>query len=147
MSRDCILPSSSSRHLLVLLCFVSLLGWAEVSGDSLCTSTLQIPPNYQQISSKSDNGNIHLRSLSPWSWNTTFVHNRIPEMVSEADCSSSYCSSPNGPPSVDERLNSVPIYQEILVLKKHMSDSTCFTVSFLHVAVGCTCVWAKTSAK
>uniref|UniRef100_A0A8C2ZRD8 Uncharacterized protein n=1 Tax=Cyclopterus lumpus TaxID=8103 RepID=A0A8C2ZRD8_CYCLU len=64
---------------------------------------------------------------------------RIPSTLWEAECSSSFCSGLDG--GLD--LISVPIYQNVLVLNRQ-ARVRCFTVSYRSVAVGCTCVWAKT---
>lgn len=68
---------------------------------------------------------------------------RIPHVIFEAQCNTEYCSYPDS--DVDERLHSVPIHQDILVLKQDTQDGKCFSATFERVAVGCTCVWAKTS--
>nr|ALV83411.1 interleukin 17A/F2 [Miichthys miiuy] len=98
-----------------------------------------------EVSSSSEgNGNIHRRSLSPWSWRSSTVKDRIPATLWEAECSSSFCSSPN-PGQMDEHnLNSVPVYQNVLVLTRQ-PNGPCYTASYRSVAVGCTCVWAKTN--
>ncbi|XP_071346188.1 interleukin 17a/f2 [Trachinotus anak] len=98
-----------------------------------------------EVSSLSEgNGNIHSRSLSPWTWKSSTVKNRIPSTLWEAECSSSYCSSPS-PAGTDERnLNSVPVYQNVLVLTRK-EGGHCFTASYQSVAIGCTCVRATTN--
>nr|XP_046254036.1 interleukin 17a/f2 [Scatophagus argus] len=95
-------------------------------------------------SSFEGNGNIHRRSLSPWSWRSSTVKNRIPSTLWEAECSSSFCSSPNPGQTDGHNLNSVPVYQNILVLNQQ-DGKRCYTASYQSVAVGCTCVWARSS--
>ncbi|XP_044052219.1 interleukin 17a/f2 [Siniperca chuatsi] len=98
-----------------------------------------------EVSSLSEgNGNIHGRSLSPWSWRSSTVKNQIPSTLWEAECSSSFCSSPNPGQTDGHNLNSVPIYQNVLVLKRQ-DGGRCYTASYRSVAVGCTCVLAKTN--
>ncbi|KAM9367056.1 interleukin 17a/f2 [Symphorus nematophorus] len=106
-----------------------------------CDSMLTFSSNV--TSSAEGNGNIHSRSLSPWSWRSSTVKNRIPVTLWEAECSSSFCSSPNPGQTDGHNLNSVPVYQNILVLTRQDRGS-CYTASFRSVAVGCTCVWART---
>ncbi|KAI7804459.1 putative interleukin 17a/f2 [Triplophysa rosa] len=96
-----------------------------------------------QAENKDGNGNIHDRSLSPWTWIPKISSHRIPHVIFEARCNTEYCSYSDS--EVDERLNSVPIYQDILVLKQDTQDRTCFKATFESVVVGCTCVRAKTS--
>ncbi|XP_010876987.2 interleukin 17a/f2 [Esox lucius] len=135
----------------LVLCFVSLLLGLTVSDvkagtKERCKDTLTIPSDYNSPPEEESkgNGNIHTHSLSSWTWKTTRMENRIPETIWEAVCSSMYCVYPtNSSQGVGYRQNSVPIYQQILVL--HTSaTSKCYRASFLNVAVGCTCIWART---
>uniref|UniRef100_A0A8C2ZQR2 Uncharacterized protein n=1 Tax=Cyclopterus lumpus TaxID=8103 RepID=A0A8C2ZQR2_CYCLU len=107
------------------------------SAPSRCNSTLTFSSEVYSYSE--GNGNINLRSLSPWSWRSSTSWTRIPSTLWEAECSSSFCSGLDG--GLD--LISVPIYQNVLVLNRQ-ARVRCFTVSYRSVAVGCTCVWAKT---
>ncbi|KAM9764979.1 interleukin-17A-like [Menidia menidia] len=88
---------------------------------------------------------IRTRSLSPWSWRSTSVKNQIPSTVWEAECSSLSCSGPGpgpDPGQAPQNLNSVPVYQNILVLTRK-DEGRCYVASLRSVAVGCTCVWAR----
>ncbi|KAM8762984.1 interleukin 17a/f2 [Acanthopagrus schlegelii] len=96
------------------------------------------------LSLSEGNGNIHSRSLSPWSWRSSTVKNRIPSTLWEAECSSSFCSSPNPGHKDGHNLNSVPVYQNVLVLNRQ-DGQRCYTASYQSVAVGCTCVRAQSS--
>ncbi|KAK2920473.1 interleukin 17a/f2 [Channa argus] len=108
----------------------------------VCDSTMTFSTD---VSSSSDgNGNIHSRSLSPWTWRSTTVKNRIPSTLWEAECSGSFCSNPNPGHRDRHNLNSVPVYQNILVLNRQEAGD-CYIASYKSVAVGCTCVWAKIS--
>ncbi|XP_054471825.1 interleukin 17a/f2 [Anoplopoma fimbria] len=106
-----------------------------------CDSTLAFSSDASSSSSEG-NRNIHLRSLSPWSWRSSTVANRIPSTLWEADCSSNFCSSPNEEQMDGHDLNSLPIYQNVLVLNRK-DHGRCYVASYQSVAVGCTCVWAK----
>ncbi|XP_033480175.1 interleukin 17a/f2 [Epinephelus lanceolatus] len=106
--------------------------------------TLKLAFSTEVSSSSEGNGNIHRRSLAPWIWKSSTVKHRIPSTIWEAECSSSFCSSPNPGQTDRHNLNSVPIYQNILVLNPQ-DGGRCYTASYRSVAVGCTCVWAKTN--
>ncbi|KAM4592423.1 interleukin 17a/f2 [Odontesthes bonariensis] len=105
-----------------------------------CSSTLEFSSEVQ--SSSQENGKIHHRSLSPWSWRSTSVKNRIPATLWEAECSSMFCSGPDQ--TENHNLNSVPIHQSVLVLTRK-DDGRCYVASYRSVAVGCTCIRAKAS--
>ncbi|XP_008286312.1 interleukin 17a/f2 [Stegastes partitus] len=106
-----------------------------------CDAMLDLSSNVSSLSG--GNGNIHSRSLSPWRWTSTTVKDRIPSTIWEAECISSFCSSPNPGQTNRQDLTSVPIHQNILVLNRQ--DKGChYTASYRSVAVGCTCVWTKT---
>lgn len=70
------------------------------------------------------------------------MRDRIPSTLWEAECSSSFCSSPNPGFRHGHDLNSVPVYQSVLVLNRYQGGN-CYTASYQSVAVGCTCVWAQ----
>ncbi|KAM6185146.1 interleukin-17F [Rhynchocyon petersi] len=82
--------------------------------------------------------NIHNRSTSPWNYNITQDENRFPSSIAEAQCRSLTCVDANGKP--DTFLNSVPIHQEILVLRRDPQRCALFQLEKIRVAVGCTCV-------
>ncbi|KAL6113693.1 uncharacterized protein ACO6RY_11910 [Pungitius sinensis] len=107
----------------------------QTSPPPRCDSRLAF---HSEVSSSDGNGDIHLRSLSPWSWRTSTKPNQIPSTIWEAECGS--CSGPGA----GRDLNSVPIYQNLLVLTRQEQEH-CFTASYRSVAVGCTCVWARTA--
>ncbi|XP_073320871.1 interleukin 17a/f2 [Pagrus major] len=107
-----------------------------------CDSLLALSSDVSSLSE--GNGNIHSRSLSPWSWRSSTVKDRIPSTLWEAECSSSFCSSPNPGHKDGHNLNSVPVYQNVLVLNRQ-DGKRCYTASYQSVAVGCTCVRAQTS--
>ncbi|XP_061563774.1 interleukin 17a/f2 [Cololabis saira] len=131
---------------ILLLCFSAVLDCSsskEAAPDPgrppVCGSTLTFSSGVRSWSE--GNGNIHRTSLSPWSWRSTTVKTRIPSTLWEAECTSRACSSPDSGQTDVKNLNSVPIYQNILVLEKN--GSRCYTALYRSVAVGCTCVWAE----
>ncbi|XP_044160488.1 interleukin-17A-like [Bufo gargarizans] len=82
---------------------------------------------------------IKSRSISPWEYSSNVDNNRFPLVINEARCLHHGCLDPEG--NVDLSMNSVPIRQEILVLRREMRG--CVPVYKLDkqlVTVGCTCV-------
>ncbi|XP_029283613.1 interleukin-17A-like [Cottoperca gobio] len=135
---------------LLLVCCSAL--WVVVSSSRVSEPPPPPPPPAcdsmlafsSEVSSSSEgNGNIHRRSLSPWSWRSSTVTNRIPSTLWEAECSG-VCSSPSTGQTDGHNLNSVPVYQNVLVLNR-LGGGRCYTASYRSVAVGCTCVWAKSN--
>ncbi|XP_074513669.1 interleukin-17A-like [Sebastes fasciatus] len=131
---------------LLLVCCSVL--WVVVSSSRVkapplgCNSTLAFSSEVSSSSSSEVNGNINIRSLSPWSWRSSTVKNRIPPTLWEAECSDSFCSSPDGGHTDGHQLNSVPVYQNVLVLIRQYGGR-CYNATYRSVAVGCTCVWAR----
>ncbi|XP_006882174.1 PREDICTED: interleukin-17F [Elephantulus edwardii] len=82
--------------------------------------------------------NINNRSTSPWDYNITQDINRFPSSIAEAQCRSLVCVDSNGNPN--NFMNSVPIHQEILVLRRDPQGCAIFRLERIRVAVGCTCV-------
>ncbi|XP_045048974.2 interleukin-17A isoform X2 [Desmodus rotundus] len=79
------------------------------------------------------------RSTSPWSLRRNEDPERYPSVIWEAECRDLHCVSPDG--KINYHLNSVPIQQEILVLRRdpqHCPHS--FRLEKMLVKVGCTCV-------
>nr|XP_046163841.1 interleukin-17A-like [Oncorhynchus gorbuscha] len=144
------LKSNVSKYL-VVCCVSMLLGLTMAKGMKVtkerCNETLIIPSDFYKIPTEESegNGNIHTRSLSPWTWKSTTVENRIPQTMWEAECSSMYCVYPtNSSQYMRYGQNSVPIYQQVVVLYT-AATRKCYSASFLSVAVGCTCAWARTT--
>ncbi|OCT79087.1 hypothetical protein XELAEV_18030184mg [Xenopus laevis] len=82
---------------------------------------------------------IRNRSLSPWDYINDEDNNRYPNIIYEANCRHVGCLDPQG--NMDPRLNSIPIRQEILVLRREMIGCTSsFSLEKKMVTVGCTCV-------
>ncbi|XP_053176083.1 interleukin 17a/f2 [Scomber japonicus] len=131
---------------LLLVCcsvlWVAFSSEVKVSPPPGCGLILQLSSAASSLSK--GNGNIHSRSLSPWNWKSSTVKDRIPTTLWEAKCSKSFCSGARqGQPNRHD-LNSVPIYQNVLVLNRQENGS-CYTTAYQTVAVGCTCVWAQTN--
>ncbi|XP_040285779.1 interleukin-17A-like [Bufo bufo] len=82
---------------------------------------------------------IKSRSMSPWEYSSNVDNNRFPVVINEARCLHHGCLDLEG--NVDLSMNSVPIRQEILVLRREMRG--CVPVYRLDkqlVTMGCTCV-------
>ncbi|XP_075719665.1 interleukin-17A-like [Rhinoderma darwinii] len=82
---------------------------------------------------------VRSRSMSPWEYSPNVDNNRSPAVISEARCLHHGCLDSQG--NVDLSMNSVPIRQEILVLRREMR--ACVPVYKLDkqlVTVACTCV-------
>uniref|UniRef100_F6YYQ6 Interleukin 17F n=1 Tax=Monodelphis domestica TaxID=13616 RepID=F6YYQ6_MONDO len=84
------------------------------------------------------------RSISPWDYNITKDPDRFPSEIAEASCRYSTCINAEG--QEDNSKNSVPIQQEILVLRREpaQSCSHSFRLEKILVTVGCTCVTPMT---
>uniref|UniRef100_F6WPR3 Interleukin 17F n=1 Tax=Xenopus tropicalis TaxID=8364 RepID=F6WPR3_XENTR len=78
------------------------------------------------------------RSLSPWDYVNDQDNNRYPNIIYEAKCRHAGCLDSQG--NMDARVNSIPIRQEILVLRREMIGCTpSFRLEKKMVTVGCTC--------
>uniref|UniRef100_A0A8C6Z409 Interleukin-17F n=1 Tax=Nothoprocta perdicaria TaxID=30464 RepID=A0A8C6Z409_NOTPE len=81
---------------------------------------------------------VRNRSLAPWDYRLDEDPNRFPQVIADATCRHSSCVSPQG--QQDHGLNSVPIRQEILVLRREPRG--CLPTYRLEkkvITVGCTC--------
>ncbi|NP_001015011.2 interleukin-17F precursor [Rattus norvegicus] len=79
------------------------------------------------------------RSSSPWDYNITRDPDRFPSEIAEAQCRHSGCINAQG--QEDGSMNSVPIQQEILVLRREPQGcSNSFRLEKMLIKVGCTCV-------
>ncbi|XP_066109072.1 interleukin-17F [Saccopteryx bilineata] len=79
------------------------------------------------------------RSSSPWDYNVTKDPHRFPSEIAEAQCRHFGCINAEG--KEDSSMNSVPIQQEFLVLRREPQGcSRSFRLEKLRVTVGCTCV-------
>ncbi|XP_045049367.2 interleukin-17F [Desmodus rotundus] len=79
------------------------------------------------------------RSSSPWDYNITWDPHRFPSEIAEAQCRYSGCINAEG--KEDSSMNSVPIEQEFLVLRREPQGcSRSFRLEKVRVTVGCTCV-------
>ncbi|CAA45636.1 unnamed protein product [Saimiriine gammaherpesvirus 2] len=79
------------------------------------------------------------RSTSPWTLHRNEDQDRYPSVIWEAKCRYLGCVNADG--NVDYHMNSVPIQQEILVVRKgHQPCPNSFRLEKMLVTVGCTCV-------
>nr|XP_019590160.1 PREDICTED: interleukin-17F [Rhinolophus sinicus] len=79
------------------------------------------------------------RSSSPWDYNITRDPHRFPSEIAEAQCRHSGCINAEG--KEDSSMNSVPVQQEFLVLRRESEGcSPSFWLEKVRVTVGCTCV-------
>ncbi|NXT83491.1 IL17F protein, partial [Zapornia atra] len=81
---------------------------------------------------------VRNRSLSPWDYRLDEDPSRFPQVIANAECRFSGCVNPLG--QEDHSFNSVPIQQEILVLRREQRG--CLTTYRLEkkvITVGCTC--------
>ncbi|XP_004463836.1 interleukin-17A [Dasypus novemcinctus] len=79
------------------------------------------------------------RSTSPWNLHRNEDPERYPSVIWEAKCRHLGCVNAQG--KVDHHMNSVPIQQEILVLRRESQRCPhTFRLEKMLVDVGCTCV-------
>ncbi|NXW56533.1 IL17F protein, partial [Eurystomus gularis] len=78
------------------------------------------------------------RSLAPWDYRFDEDSHRIPQVIAVAECRLSGCMNPLG--QEDHSLNSVPIQQEILVLRREqVGCQPTYRLEKKVITVGCTC--------
>ncbi|NWH74602.1 IL17F protein, partial [Piaya cayana] len=81
---------------------------------------------------------VRNRSLAPWDYRLDEDPNRFPQLIADAECRLSGCVNPLG--QEDRSLNSVPIRQEILVLRREQRGCLpTFRLEKKLITVGCTC--------
>ncbi|NXK91002.1 IL17 protein, partial [Formicarius rufipectus] len=81
---------------------------------------------------------VSSRSLSPWDYRIDEDPNRFPQVIADAECRHSRCLSPAG--ELDHGLNSIPIKQEILVLRREQKGcQQSYRLEKKLITVGCTC--------
>uniref|UniRef100_A0A670YHN7 Interleukin 17F n=1 Tax=Pseudonaja textilis TaxID=8673 RepID=A0A670YHN7_PSETE len=86
------------------------------------------------------------RSLSPWDYSVKEDPNRFPHTISEASCRYTVCLDSTGK-NLNYAMNSVPIQQEILVLKrKHIGCKQSYWLEKQMITVGCTCAFPTSNA-
>ncbi|KFQ27722.1 Interleukin-17F, partial [Mesitornis unicolor] len=82
---------------------------------------------------------VSRRSLAPWDYRIDEDHNRFPQVIADAKCRHSRCVGLDG--QLDHSLNSVPIKQEILVLRREQKGChQSYRLEKKIITVGCTCV-------
>ncbi|KAM7137152.1 interleukin-17A isoform 2-T2 [Molossus nigricans] len=141
---------TSSVSLLLLLSLVATVkAGIAIPRDPGCPNT--VDKNFPQTvrvnlnilnrktNSRRPSSDYYNRSTSPWDLHSNVDPERYPRVIWEAKCRHLYCISPEG--KMDHHLNSVPIQQEIMVLRRepqHCPHS--FRLEKMLVNVGCTCV-------
>uniref|UniRef100_A0A8C4WCJ9 Interleukin 17A n=1 Tax=Gopherus evgoodei TaxID=1825980 RepID=A0A8C4WCJ9_9SAUR len=81
---------------------------------------------------------VRNRSISPWDYSITKDPNRFPEVIAEAKCRHFSCVNALG--QEDYSMNSVPIQQEILILRREQRDCLhSYRLEKQLITVGCTC--------
>ncbi|NWW09916.1 IL17F protein, partial [Oreocharis arfaki] len=82
---------------------------------------------------------VSSRSLAPWDYRIDEDHDRFPRLIADAECRHSRCVNSEG--QLDHSLNSVPIMQEILVLRREQRGcQQSYRLEKKTITVGCTCV-------
>ncbi|XP_005146467.2 interleukin-17F [Melopsittacus undulatus] len=82
---------------------------------------------------------VSSRSLSPWDYRIDEDHNRFPHVIADATCRHLRCVNSDG--QLDHSLNSFPIQQEILVLRREQKGChQTYRLEKKTITVGCTCV-------
>ncbi|XP_013794946.2 interleukin-17F-like [Apteryx mantelli] len=120
-------------------------GFEKLSEDCLSQKDLKFPTTVK-VDIRISNSDpvfrmvhdVRNRSLAPWDYRLDEDPNRFPQVIADAECRHSSCVSPQG--QEDHSLNSVPIRQEILVLRREQRG--CLPTYRLEkkvVTVGCTC--------
>ncbi|XP_030050987.1 interleukin-17F-like [Microcaecilia unicolor] len=82
---------------------------------------------------------VKSRSLSPWDYSYDTDPHRFPSKIAEAKCQYNRCLNSKG--EEDINTNSIPIKQEIMVLRWEMKGcNQVYKLEKKMIAVGCTCV-------
>ncbi|XP_060113432.1 interleukin-17F-like [Heteronotia binoei] len=100
--------------------------------------------NLSIINKNQDDGlvsDVSKRSTSPWDYSVNEDPNRFPARISEATCRRPFCVDSRGKENYS--MNSVPIRQEILVLRRRFRGcEQTYQLEKQWVTVGCTCARA-----
>ncbi|XP_012369473.1 interleukin-17A [Octodon degus] len=95
-------------------------------------------PPTQNVNSRRSS-DYYKRSTSPWTLRRNEDPERYPPVLWEAECRYSGCVNTAG--KEDHHMSSVPLQQEILVLRRQPRDCPLsFRLEKMKVTVGCTCV-------
>ncbi|XP_055986616.1 interleukin-17A [Sorex fumeus] len=140
---------TSTMSLLLLLCLMAIMkAGIAAPQHPRCPSTedRSFPPyvkvNLNVLNRKTNSKrplDYHNRSTSPWNFHRNEDSERYPSVIWEAKCRHLGCVDAEG--KVDHHMNSVPIKQEILVLRKEPGHCVhSFQLEKMLVTVGCTCV-------
>ncbi|XP_060113441.1 interleukin-17F-like [Heteronotia binoei] len=102
---------------------------------------LQIIPTNRSHDRPQDVGD---RSLSPWDYRINEDSYRFPPAIAEASCRHHACLNATGR-GLNYGLNSVPIQQEILVLRRRQTGCRqTYWLAKQIITVGCTCAFPTT---
>ncbi|XP_027519254.1 interleukin-17F-like isoform X3 [Corapipo altera] len=119
-----------------LHCCVQITGFGAGSSTHSVEVNIRISKSHHTFRMVHD---IRNRSLAPWDYRLDKDPNRFPQVIADAQCRLSGCVSPLG--QEDHSLNSVPIKQEILVLRREQQGCRpTYRLEKKVITVGCTCV-------
>ncbi|NXA42517.1 IL17F protein, partial [Eudromia elegans] len=108
--------------------------------DSEFPQTVKV--NVSIISTKQNtkkSADISNRSLAPWDYRINEDPNRFPQVIADAECRHTSCVDSTG--QLDYSGSSVPIHQEILVLRREQRGCQhSYRLEKKMITVGCTCV-------
>ncbi|XP_051668729.1 interleukin-17F-like isoform X1 [Manacus candei] len=119
-----------------LHCCVQITGFGAASSTHSVEVNIRISKSHHAFRMVHD---VRNRSLAPWDYRLDKDPNRFPQVIADAQCRLSGCVSPLG--QEDHSLNSVPIKQEILVLRREQQGCRpTYRLEKKVITVGCTCV-------
>ncbi|XP_036104614.1 interleukin-17F [Molossus molossus] len=143
-------PSAMGKCLLLLMLGLTLPREGAARKNPKARDTALCPPlednsvrvdirNLGQNQVVSMSHDFQNRSSSPWDYNITRDPHRFPSEIAEAQCRHAGCINAEG--KEDSSMNSIPIQQEFLVLRREPQGcSQSFWLEKVRVTVGCTCV-------
>ncbi|XP_009077182.1 PREDICTED: interleukin-17A [Acanthisitta chloris] len=108
--------------------------------DSKFPQTVRVNINISNTNQDTKMGfDVSNRSLAPWDYSIDEDHNRFPRVIADAKCRHSRCVNSDG--QLDHSVNSVPIRQEILILRREQKGcQQSYRLEKKIITVGCTCV-------
>ncbi|XP_072266456.1 interleukin-17A-like [Pyxicephalus adspersus] len=106
--------------------------------DKIFPQNIKLNLNTSKDEGFTTEGELHSRSLSPWTYKMDVDHKRFPPIIPQAVCQHQWCLNAEG--KEDIGMTSMPIQQEILVLRREIQDcQQTFYVEKQLITVGCTC--------
>ncbi|XP_025919745.1 interleukin-17F-like [Apteryx rowi] len=108
--------------------------------DSRFPQTVKVNINISNVNQDTKmSRDVSSRSLAPWDYRIDEDPNRFPQVIADAQCRHSSCVDLAG--QLDYSVNSVPIHQEILVLRREQKGCQhSYRLEKKMITVGCTCV-------